>query len=80
MTTREKTVNFKVKTLDFGGNSTIYIQSMCNTVTKNVEETVNQILELEKLGCDISTFSDSSLIVILFCTNAIRINSSNLFM
>ena len=53
MTTREKTVNFKVKTLDFGGNSTIYIQSMCNTVTKNVEETINQILELEKLGCDI---------------------------
>ena len=53
MIKREKTVNFKVKTLDFGGNSTIYIQSMCNTLTKNVKETVNQILELEALGCDI---------------------------
>ena len=53
MIKREKTVNFKVKNLNFGGNSTIYIQSMCNTLTKNIKETVNQILELEALGCDI---------------------------
>lgn len=53
MIMRDKTVNFKVKTLDFGGNSNIYIQSMCNTLTKNVKDTVKQILELEQLGCDI---------------------------
>ena len=53
MNTREKTVNFRIKNLDFGGNSKIYIQSMCNTKTKNVEETVKQILDLEKAGCDI---------------------------
>ena len=53
MNTREKTVNFRIKNLEFGGNSRIYIQSMCNTKTKNVEETVKQILALEKIGCDI---------------------------
>ena len=53
MVRRENTVNFKIKNLDFGKNDKIYIQSMCNTKTKNVEETVKQILELEKLGCDI---------------------------
>ncbi|MDE6047105.1 MAG: flavodoxin-dependent (E)-4-hydroxy-3-methylbut-2-enyl-diphosphate synthase, partial [Anaeroplasmataceae bacterium] len=31
----------------------IYIQSMCNTKTKNVKDTVDQILELERLGCEI---------------------------
>ena len=29
------------------------IQSMCNTKTKDVDETVKQILELEKAGCEI---------------------------
>ena len=53
MNTREKTVNFRIKNLDFGGNSRIYIQSMCNTKTKNVEETVKQIKDLERVGCDI---------------------------
>lgn len=36
-----------------GGNNPILIQSMCNTKTKDVDSTVNQILEMEKLGCDI---------------------------
>jgi (E)-4-hydroxy-3-methylbut-2-enyl-diphosphate synthase len=53
MIKRDKTATFKVKSLEFGGNSNIYIQSMCNTLTKDVEATVNQILELEQLGCDI---------------------------
>ena len=53
MIKREKTINFSVKNLNFGGNSTIYIQSMCNTLTKDVKATVKQILELEALGCDI---------------------------
>lgn len=50
---RENTVQFKLKNLDFGGNNKIYIQSMCNTKTKDVTSTVEQILELEKLGCQI---------------------------
>lgn len=53
MITREKTIGFNIANLPFGGNNTIYIQSMCNTKTKNVDETVKQILELEKLGCQI---------------------------
>lgn len=50
---REKTNQFMVKNLEYGGNQHIYIQSMCNTKTKDVENTVKQILELEKLGCEI---------------------------
>lgn len=53
MITREKTIGFNIANLPFGGNNTIYIQSMCNTKTKNIDETVKQILELEKLGCQI---------------------------
>ena len=36
-----------------GGNNPILIQSMCNTRTKNIEDTVKQITELENAGCDI---------------------------
>ncbi|MDE7162312.1 MAG: flavodoxin-dependent (E)-4-hydroxy-3-methylbut-2-enyl-diphosphate synthase [Anaeroplasmataceae bacterium] len=53
MYTREETMKFMLKNLEFGGNSSIYIQSMCNTRTKDVESTVQQILELENLGCEI---------------------------
>ncbi len=53
MYTREKTFQFSLKNLKFGGNKHIYIQSMCNTPTKDVTATVAQILELEKLGCEI---------------------------
>ena len=53
MITRENTISFKIKNLDFGRNNKIYIQSMCNTKTKDINSTVNQILELEKLGCEI---------------------------
>lgn len=36
-----------------GENNPIAIQSMTNTNTKNIEDTVKQINELEKYGCDI---------------------------
>ncbi len=36
-----------------GGGAPILIQSMCNTRTDDVAATVNQILELEKAGCEI---------------------------
>lgn len=53
MYTRENTKQIKLKDLTLGGNSHIYIQSMCNTKTKDVTATVKQILELEEAGCEI---------------------------
>lgn len=53
MYTRENTKQIKLKDIVLGGNSHIYIQSMCNTKTKDVSATVSQILELEKAGCEI---------------------------
>lgn len=53
MTKRNQTRIVKVGNLYLGGNNPIHIQSMTNTKTKDVEATVNQILDLEKLGCDI---------------------------
>ena len=42
-----------VRDVQIGGQNKVVIQSMCNTKTKNVEETVKQILSLEKVGCEI---------------------------
>ncbi|MGM9969917.1 MAG: flavodoxin-dependent (E)-4-hydroxy-3-methylbut-2-enyl-diphosphate synthase [Anaeroplasma sp.] len=53
MYTRNKTREVKLKNITLGGNNQIFIQSMTNTKTKDVEATINQIKELEKLGCDI---------------------------
>lgn len=50
---REQTRQFNLKNLKFGGNNHIYIQSMCNTKTSDIKNTVQQILELEELGCEI---------------------------
>ena len=36
-----------------GGGHPIAIQSMCNTKTENIPQTVSQILALEKAGCEI---------------------------
>lgn len=36
-----------------GGTNPVAIQSMCNTDTRNVTETVRQIRELEEAGCEI---------------------------
>lgn len=36
-----------------GGNNPVAIQSMCNTDTRDVNATVNQILKLEEAGCEI---------------------------
>lgn len=49
MTTRQ----IHVGNTTIGGDSCVSIQSMCNTKTDKVEETVAQILSLESLGCDI---------------------------
>ena len=50
---RNETRKIMVGNVQIGGQNRVVIQSMCNTKTKNVEDTVNQILELEKAGCEI---------------------------
>ena len=50
---RKKTKKIFVGNVAVGGDSNITVQSMTNTVTKDIKSTVNQIKELEKAGCDI---------------------------
>lgn len=50
---RNETRKIFVGGVQIGGQNRVVIQSMCNTKTKNVEETVKQILKLEKIGCEI---------------------------
>ncbi len=49
---RKQTRAVNIGNLTIGGNHDIVIQSMCNTDTRDVKSTVNQILELEKAGCE----------------------------
>lgn len=49
---RTQTRSFKIGNLTMGGNNHVIIQSMCNTKTKDVKATVQQIHELEKAGCE----------------------------
>ncbi|KXU50322.1 flavodoxin-dependent (E)-4-hydroxy-3-methylbut-2-enyl-diphosphate synthase [Longibaculum muris] len=49
---RNQTRSFKVGNLTLGGNNHVIIQSMCNTKTKDTKATIQQILELEKAGCE----------------------------
>lgn len=51
---RRKTKKIKVGNIYVGGDSPISVQSMNNTDTRNIIETVNQIKEFEKAGCDIT--------------------------
>ena len=51
--TRKQTREVKIGSLKIGNNNPILIQSMTNTKTKDVKATINQILALEKVGCDI---------------------------
>ena len=43
----------RIGQLHIGGGFPVVIQSMCNTKTENVHATVQQILELEAVGCEI---------------------------
>lgn len=49
---RNQTRSFKVGNLILGGNDHVIIQSMCNTKTKDVQATVEQIHRLEEAGCE----------------------------
>ena len=50
---RKITKEIKVGNLIVGGNSPISVQSMTNTLTTNIKETINQINQLEQAGADI---------------------------
>lgn len=50
---RKKTKEIKIGSVRIGGENPIAIQSMTNTDTKDVKKTVQQIKELESVGCDI---------------------------
>ena len=50
---RNETRPIHVGNVQIGGQNKVVIQSMCNTKTKDVQNTVKQILELEKAGCEI---------------------------
>jgi len=50
---RRKTRKIKVGSLEIGGNAPISVQSMTNTDTKNISDTISQILKMEKEGCEL---------------------------
>ena len=53
MNKRTETRPIFVGNVQIGGQNKVVIQSMCNTKTKDVKATVEQILKLEKIGCEI---------------------------
>ncbi len=50
---RRKTRQIKIGTVPIGGNAPIAVQSMTNTDTRMVDETVAQIHRLETAGCEL---------------------------
>ncbi len=50
---RKDTKKIMVGDIQIGGQEKIVIQSMTNTKTKNVEDTVAQIIQLQAAGCEI---------------------------
>ncbi|MDD4797532.1 MAG: flavodoxin-dependent (E)-4-hydroxy-3-methylbut-2-enyl-diphosphate synthase, partial [Eubacteriales bacterium] len=53
MITRNKTRVVKIAGVSIGGGNPVAVQSMTNTDTRDVDATVEQILRLEQLGCEI---------------------------
>ena len=54
MYTRRKTRCVKVGNLEIGGNAPISVQSMTNSDTKNISDTISQIKRMEKEGCELA--------------------------
>lgn len=50
---RMKTKEIRIGNRVIGGENPVLIQSMCNTKTEDVKATVEQILRLERAGCEI---------------------------
>ena len=55
---RRKTKKIKVGKVEVGGDSPITVQSMTNTLTTNVSETIKQINELTEAAKNYSTIGD----------------------
>ena len=54
---RRKSRTIHVGNVSIGGDSPISVQSMTNTLTKDVKETIKQIKDLEKVGADLIRIS-----------------------
>ena len=66
----------KIGNTSIGHSNNVKIQSMCNIKTSKFEEVIKQILELEKLGCDIirvSVMDESDALAIKEIKKAIHI-------
>lgn len=50
---KKKTKEIKIGNLKIGGNNPAIIQSMCNTDTRDIANTIAQINQLEKAGCEL---------------------------
>lgn len=50
---RDNTRTVNIGGVNIGGGNPVAIQSMANTKTSDISATINQILDLEKAGCDI---------------------------
>ena len=50
---RRKTRKIKLKNVYIGGDAPISVQTMTNTDTSDVKETLNQIKNIEKAGADL---------------------------
>jgi len=50
---RHKTKEIKIGNIKIGANNPIAVQSMTNTLTKDADKTIKQILSLEEAGCEI---------------------------
>ncbi len=50
---RTETRAVTIKNVSMGHNDHVYIQSMCNIKTEKTEKVIEQILELEEMGCEI---------------------------
>ena len=54
---RRKSRTIHVGNVPIGGDSPISVQSMTNTLTKDVKETIKQIKDLQKVGADLIRIS-----------------------
>ena len=53
MIKRRKSKQIQIGDVKIGDDAPISVQSMCNTDTRDVQATVNQIKELEEAGCEL---------------------------
>src|SRR5215472_5553005 len=51
--TRRKTRQIRVGSVKIGGDAPVSVQSMCSTDTRDVAATVDQIRQLEAVGCEV---------------------------